>query len=188
MTSRILNQQKIIQTAINLIETQKPLTFSNISRKLGTHSQALYNYFPDVTALKASIDEAYNAGLMTELQQQLLGLSGEKAVLKFANVCRQYALTRFKLTQFVLAIPRELLNDDPAQTPHTQALKKILYQLLLTMDMDDHVRLNATRMIRNLIIGEVVNVGRGWFKTETVKETDSFNQMLLIALHHLNEL
>ncbi|WP_180245647.1 hypothetical protein [Secundilactobacillus silagincola] len=54
--------------------------------------------------------------------------------------------------------------------------------------MSDELRLNATRMIRNLIIGEIVNVGRGWFKNDAVNETDSFKQMLLVALHHLEEL
>ncbi|HBF75191.1 MAG TPA: hypothetical protein DDW71_08025 [Lactobacillus sp.] len=188
MTSRTLNKTKIINTAMDLIAQQQPLTFSNISRRLGIHSQALYNYFPDVTALNASIDEAYNADLLAKLRQQLLGLSGEEAVLKFAFVCRQYALERFKLTQFVLAIPRELLNTDPVQAPSSQALRQILYQLLMKIDMSDELRLNATRMIRNLIIGEIVNVGRGWFKNDAVNETDSFKQMLLVALHHLEEL
>ncbi|GAT17991.1 TetR/AcrR family transcriptional regulator [Secundilactobacillus silagei] len=185
MTSRTLNTHKIVQTAMHLIEQQTPLTFSNISRELGTHSQALYNYFPDVTALSASIDEAYNAKLVTRLQQQLLGLAGEKAVLKFASVCRQYALERFKITQFVLAIPRELLNDGSSSS---QDLKNILKQILSSMGLNDGLLLNAMRLIRNLIIGEIVNVGRGWFTTETVEETVSFQQMLLVALHHLDEL
>lgn len=188
LTSRTLTTEKIIQTALSLIEDQKPLTFSNISRALGTRSQALYNYFPDVNALSASIDEAYNAGLVTELQQQLVGLSGEKAILKFAAVSRQYALKHFKITQFVLAIPRELLNDDTNQITSSERLKRILYQLLQTMHIDERRRLSAARMIRNLIIGEVVNVGRGWFTTKTVTESDSFEQMLLVALHHLDEL
>ena len=56
------------------------------------------------------------------------------------------------------------------------------------MNIDKHLLLNATRMIRNLIIGEVVNVGRGWFTTETVQESVSFKRMLQVALHHLDEL
>ncbi|GAX03911.1 TetR family transcriptional regulator [Secundilactobacillus pentosiphilus] len=188
MTSRTLTTEKIIQTAMSLIEAQKPLTFSNISRALGTRSQALYNYFPDVNALSASINEAYNAGLVTELQQQLLGLSGEEAILKFAAVSRRYALKHFKITQFVLAIPRELLNENTEQATSSERLKQILYQLLQTMNIDEQRRLSAARMIRNLIIGEVVNVGRGWFTTKTVTEEDSFKRMLLVALHHLDEL
>lgn len=188
LTSRTLTTEKIIQTAMSLIEAQEPLTFSNISRKLGTRSQALYNYFPDVNALSASIDESYNAALVTYLQQQLMGLSGETAILKFATASRQYALEHFKMTQFVLAIPRELLNEGDSQTTSSQQLKQILYQLLQAMNIDERRRLNAARMIRNLIIGEVVNVGRGWFTTKTVMESDSFEQMLLVALRHLNEL
>ncbi|MCH5462767.1 TetR/AcrR family transcriptional regulator [Lactobacillus sp. LC28-10] len=188
MTSRTLTTEKIIQTAMSLIAAQKPLTFSNISRELGTHSQALYNYFPDVSTLSASIDETYNSGLVNELQQQLLGLSGEEAILKFATVSRQYALEHFKITQFVLAIPRELLNENAAKAPSSEQLKSILYQLLQTMNIDERHRLNAARMIRNLIIGEIVNVGRGWFTTKSVKESESFKQMLLLALHHLDEL
>lgn len=188
LTSRTLTTEKIIQTAMSLIEAQKPLTFSNISRELGTHSQALYNYFPDVSALSASIDETYNAGLVNKLQQQLLGLSGEAAILKFATISRQYALEHFKITQFVLAIPQELLNEDTMKAPSSEQLKNILHQLLQTMHIDEWHRLNAARMIRNLIIGEIVNVGRGWFTTESVKESDSFKQMLLVALRHLDEL
>lgn len=188
MTSRTLNKEKIIKVAMDLITEQQPLTFSNISRRLGTHSQALYNYFPDVTALNASIDEVYNAKLLSKVQQQLIGLSGEEAVLKFAFVYRQYALEHFQVTQFVLAIPRELLNSDPIQVPSSQALRQILYQLLMTMDINHDLRLNATRMIRNLVVGEIVNVGRGWFKTPNVKDSESFKQMLLLTLHHLDEL
>lgn len=188
MTSRTLNKEKIINVAMDLITEQQPLTFSNISRRLGTHSQALYNYFPDVTALNASIDEAYNDGLLAEIRQQLVGVSGEEAVLKFAFVSREYALAHFQVTQFTLAIPRELLNQGAVQNSSSYALRQILYQLLKTLDMNNDLRLNATRMIRNLIIGEIVNVGRDWFKNEEVKDSESFKQMLLLALHHLDEL
>lgn len=86
MNSKTLSKEKIIKTAIELINNQENLTFTKLSRKLGTRSQALYNYFPDIMAVKISVAVSFYQDLAVRLKADLLGLSGKQAIVTFCNV------------------------------------------------------------------------------------------------------
>ncbi|MTV81844.1 TetR/AcrR family transcriptional regulator [Secundilactobacillus folii] len=187
MTSRTLNPEKIVRTAMQLINEQIPLSFTNISKQLGTRSQALYNYFTDVKSLNVAIAKLYSTDLFNFLQSALIGISGKAAVIRYAISVRNYSLEHFRIAQFVISTPREQLQANQADASDW-SIRNLLNQLLDTMSLTPTQHLNASRMIRNLVIGEILNVGSGWFKNETVAETASFERMLTVGLKHLDEL
>lgn len=181
LTSRTLSKEKIIETAIELINQQETLTFTNLSKKLGTRSQAIYNYYSDVMDIKNAVVVYFFDQLATRLNADLLGLSGKQAIKAFANVSTQYALENFLIAQQILSIPVEQKREGTLEES-IESVYKILKLFLNQIIEDEQQRIIIARMLRNLIIGEVVHVGNGRFNNKKISSRDSFDQMLEITL------
>lgn len=181
MTSRTLSKEKIVMAAVELIKNQETITFTKLSRQLGTRSQAIYNYYPDVMAVKVAVAIDFYNNLAVRLQADLLGLSGKQAIMAFCNVSVQYALSKYLVAQQILSIPSGKLHDkeldDSALKVHA-----IMLKLLVPLKLDDKEQLVLARMLRNLIVGEIVHVGNGRFDNKLITARDSFDQMLKMVL------
>lgn len=184
MTSRTLSKEKIVAAAIELINDQENLTFTKLSRKLGIRSQGIYNYYPDVMAIKIGVAVHFYDELGVRLQADLLGLSGKQAIKAFANVSTQYALSKFRVSQEILSIPSGKLHDEALDTSFHK-IHVILNRLLEPFISDKETNLVISRMLRNLIIGEIVHVGNGRFDNKAITARDSFDKMLEITLAEL---
>jgi len=181
MTAKTLSKEKIISAAIEIINSQESLTFTKLSKKLGTRAQSIYNYFPDVTAVKVAIGIHFYEELAKRLNADLLGLAGKQAVKAFANVSVQFALSKFLVAQQVLGIPKGRLQDTDLNSSFDE-IHKILIIFLNPLVPDTQQQLVISRMLRNLIIGEIIHVGNERFDNKLMITRDSFDQMLEITL------
>jgi len=186
MTSKILSKEKIVNAAMDLISRQETLNFTKLGKALGTRSQALYNYFPDVTALKVAVVAQFYDKLGIRLQADLLGLTGKQAIKTFANVAVQYSLGNFYLVQQIISISPNRLNNSEFEKSF-RGLQMILIQLLRPIIKDKEQQLVTSRMIFNLIIGEIFCAGYGRFDNDLLNTRDSFNQMLDVILSGQNK-
>jgi len=177
VTSRILSKEKIINTAMEMIDHQETLNFTKLGKALGTRSQALYNYFPDVIAVKVAVAAKFYDKLGVRLDADLLGMTGKQAIKTFANVAVQYSLGNFYLVQQIITIPPNRLNNSEFEESFRR-LQMILIQLLKPIVQDESQQLVVSRMIFNLVIGEVFCAGYGRFDNNLLNTRDSFNQML----------
>ena len=185
MPRQILSKELIIKTSIKLIENKKENNFATIAREFGTQSQALYNYFPNQLALNYAI-VAWLINLMTDqLRRNLFGKAGMIAIIDFAMEFRQIALNHFHLTQFVLKMPRT--NMFPETTAAFNELKSIFNQMIATEFTDPKKQLLASRCIRDLAIGDIVNVGTGWFADKSLPADKSFRKLLENSLNKIEE-
>lgn len=182
MTRQILSQAKIVQTSIELIEAGEQLSFSTIARALGTKSQALYSYFDNQTALSYAVVGWTITQVNDRLRTQLFGLSGQQGIVAFATEFRKLALVHLKLTRFVLAKPRT--KDYPIATKAFTQLRQLLNQMIASQ-YPEQQRLLVSRCIRALIVGDIVNVGTGWFTDDTISTADSFHELLVMNLKML---
>ena len=177
MTSKILSKEKIVNAAMDLISHQETLNFTKLGKVLGTRSQALYNYFPDVTALKVAVVAQFYDKLGIRLQADLLGMTGKQAIKTFANVAVQYSLGNFYLVKQIISISPNRLNNSEFEKSF-RGLQLILIQLLSPIIKNKAQQLVISRMIFNLIIGEIFCAGYGRFDKNLLNTRDSFNQML----------
>ena len=176
MPRKILSKKIIIKTTIELIEDNKENNFASIAKKLGTQSQALYNYFPNQLALNYAI-VAWTVSLLTDqLRQDLFGKAGLTAIIDFAMAFRERALNHFLLTQFVLKMPRT--DNYPEVDTAFAELKTIFNQIIGTKFTDPQKQLLASRCTRDLAIGDIVNVGTGWFADKSLPADKSFRKLL----------
>ncbi|PIO83048.1 hypothetical protein BSQ39_05400 [Loigolactobacillus backii] len=182
MTRQVLSPAKIIQTSIELIEAGEQLSFSTIARALGTKSQALYSYFDNQTALGYAVVGWTIAQVNDRLRTQLFGLSGQQGIVAFATEFRKLALAHPRLTRFVLARPRT--KDYAVATAAFTQLRQLLNQMIASQYPESQ-RLLVSRCVRALMVGDIVNVGTGWFTDETISAADSFHELLMMNLEML---
>jgi len=184
MTSRTLSKERIISAAVELINEQENLTFTNLSRKLGTRSQAIYNYYPDAMAVKIGIATNFYDTLIQRLQADLLGLSGKQAIKAFANVSVQYAMGQYLVAQQIFSIPSGKLHNEDLDAS-VDKVRVMLRKLLYPLVPDEKERFVISRMLRNLVVGEIIHIGNGRFVNKAISARDSFDQMLEITLANI---
>jgi AcrR family transcriptional regulator len=176
MPRQVLTKERIIETAIALIEEGEELTFSTVSKRLESRSQALYTYFANVNELRYAIVAWAVQAAGRQVQDKLFGQSGLTAIMEFSKQFRVLALRYERLSRFVLLQARTI--DYPDVVAAFDQLRRLLHQLLNSAFRDETVRSMASRCIRDLIVGDIINVGTGWFAGGTLSPDDSFNQLL----------
>ncbi|KRM36113.1 TetR family transcriptional regulator [Agrilactobacillus composti DSM 18527 = JCM 14202] len=185
MPKQVLSRERIMAVGIELINAETPLTFSNLARQLGTKSQALYPYFSNQTDLSYAILEEVLDRLIATLRSRLLGLTGEPALLELALICRSLGLTHLRLSRFLITLPRDKATIAAQKSINT--LGTVFNKLLASAFHETRVQILAGRMIRNLIIGELANVGTGWFSNQEISQAASFKWMIQSSLDILSQ-
>ncbi|KZU38663.1 TetR/AcrR family transcriptional regulator [Lactiplantibacillus plantarum] len=176
MPKQLLTREKIVDIGVALIEDGKELTFSAVAKKLGSRSQAIYTYFKNVDELKYTIIAWALSIAGRRMQCQLFGQSGIEAIIEFAKQFRALALRHDRLSRFVLSAVRT--TKYPEVDAALDVLKKLLNQLLEGTFKAKRLRILASRCIRDLIVGDIINVGTGWFTSGEMSTDQSFDQNL----------
>ncbi|WP_125770736.1 TetR/AcrR family transcriptional regulator [Companilactobacillus furfuricola] len=186
MAAHTLSHEKIVNTAISLVQDQQVVTFSKLGNVLGTRSQSIYNYFKDGDELKAAVAVKYYRDLYAKLQHSLIGLSGKAAVLKYSQVAAEFAIENFFITQYVISMPKWMFHGDQGVRDVLNDSYLLLKRLVDPLAADAEQSLVITRMIRNLISGEVIHIGTGRFKDPLMEASVSFEKMIELALINLS--
>lgn len=185
MVKKILSREKIITAEIQLIKNDTLLNFSILAAHLGVKPQALYPYFKNQMDLNYVILSETVNKLNELLKTQLLGLTGKAALFQLALICRNEGLENIKLFHFIVTLP---LKNAPTFTKKSiDELRNIFNSLLATAFKHAEIQLLAGRMIRNLIYGELLNVGTGWFVDKKISQSESFKWMIQESLDSLDK-
>ncbi|PDH94433.1 TetR family transcriptional regulator [Oenococcus oeni] len=180
MPHQILTSEKIVQAGVNIIEADKVLTFSTIAHNLGTHSQALYVYFDNQKQLSYAIVGWAVTQVIESLKTKVFSHSGKQAIIIFATELRSIALKHIQLSRFVLTVQRD--DQNPEVQTAFENLRDLLHRLINSIFYDSDNRILASRCIRDLIVGDILNVGSGWFEDPTISPDDSFQESLNLCL------
>lgn len=171
---RNLDLDKVIAKATELIETRglNETTMPNLAKALGVRSQSLYYYVKNRSQLLSLVAVSRIDKLYRELVDKVIGLSGKDALLKFADVVRDYlhkdkALETllFHLNEFdedsgviqgVLKIIKfgEKLNldDDYVVSQHALVGSVLGYVLLDHMTQNEETHDEADRNYHEMIL------------------------------------
>ncbi|WP_373841717.1 TetR/AcrR family transcriptional regulator [Limosilactobacillus sp.] len=174
MTS--LNQKLIIQTGISIIQQQEKMSFSTISHKLGIHSQALYFYFKNQSELNQAIVVTIVQQIIDACKEQVFGKQGRKAITTFILTIRQQALDNPDLARFTL----NLIRNDPKLLSQAsfEHLRKLFNILIKSTYQEGKQRLLASRIFRDLLVGDIYNNINGWFNNPQLNSNESFSRMM----------
>lgn len=91
---RTLDLSKVLAATSELIDKQgiAAVTFPNLAKKLGIRSQSLYHYIDNRTQLLSLVGANRIKALNENLKENLVGMSGQEAILKFCDLIRDYLL------------------------------------------------------------------------------------------------
>ncbi|TMT01317.1 TetR/AcrR family transcriptional regulator [Apilactobacillus kunkeei] len=183
MRTATISKEDIIKNAIIMIEKGDSLTFSKISRKMKITSQSLYNYFKNQKELEYAIVGTVISSACKIAQKRTFGRSGHDGVIYLSLTFRKMGVKHINLAQFVISHHRT--SQYKIVTDAFNELKELLDCMLESYVSTDKL-LKASRLIRSMVVGDILNVGTGWFKSPEVRAESSFIEMLNLSLNALN--
>lgn len=110
---RTLDLEKVIEKATEIISDKglSAATMPNLAKALGVRSQSLYHYVSGHKQLISLVGANRIKILHQKLTENLMGLSGTDALLKFADVTRNYVLNDPALSSIIYHL-NEYAKDD----------------------------------------------------------------------------
>lgn len=176
MPKQVLTTEKIIAGAVAQIEAGTTLTFSTLAKSLGSRSQAIYTYFPNVQALQYAVVTWAVQTARQQVQNETFGQSGMAAIISFTLAFRQLALRHDRLARFVLTQDRT--QDNPDVVAAFDQVRELLHQLVDGVFQDKDIRTLVSRDLRDTTVGDIINVSAGWFAGGTMPADDSFEKII----------
>ncbi|MFD1430908.1 TetR/AcrR family transcriptional regulator [Lacticaseibacillus mingshuiensis] len=183
---RKLSQQLIIEAAVNSLNRGETVTFSSLARQLDCHSQALYPYFKTQRELIRQVALWFIDQLNQESDKAMAGLSGKAAVRALALTVRTIGLANYPVFTMTMRLSSEgtiSYDRDSAMAVFRERVRALLIELAA----DEPQRVLLNRLIRDYVVGEIVNVASGWFQNKTFSQLDSFTKNLNLLLEELPE-
>lgn len=110
---RTLDLDKILDKASELIQKDglAKTTFPTLAKALGVRSQSLYHYVSGRKQLLSLVGARQIKLLHHELVENLMGMSGEEALLEFADITRNFILASPALSSILYHL-NEYKKDD----------------------------------------------------------------------------
>lgn len=177
---RNLDQQKVIDQAIKIIKQDglKALTLSRLAHDLDIRTQSLYNYIANLDDLLSFVGARYLDELLAKVTKNILGLSGNEALIKFADVVHDDLMNHAPLSDIIF-----YANGFSKQSEFHQSAMKLV-ALLNTVINSSHTKDDNPASISGALIGSVLGFVfiefTGFYENETPESlTKSYHQMIL---------
>lgn len=174
---RCLDLDKIIAKATELIARKglSATTLPNLAKELGVRSQSLYHYVSGRKQLLSFVGASRIKILGKRLVDNLVGVSGEEALLKFADIVRDFILTDPALVSILYHL-NEYQKDDAITK---EILKIIKLADKLNLKSDSTVSLHS---LIGAVLGYVFFDVSDSFTDETKAEADNSYHELILQL------
>lgn len=174
-SKRSLDLNKIIEQAAAMIK-EKGLSYislPNLAKRLNVRSQSLYHYVANRRQLLSLVAASRIKKLHDKLVEQLMGLSGNDALICFADITRNFILQDAALVQILYHL-NEYQNDDAIN----QAIMSIIeLGEKFNLHKDSLVSLHA---LIGAVLGYVFFDNSSSFARESKEEANrNYHEMIL---------
>ncbi|MDF7672710.1 TetR/AcrR family transcriptional regulator [Lactobacillus sp. ESL0701] len=174
---RSLDLSKVIAKATEMIAQKglSKMTLPNLAKELGVRSQSLYHYVSGRKQLLSLVGASRIKLLGKRLVENLIGLSGVEALLKFADIVRDFILHDPALLSILYHL-NEYQQDDAISQ---EIMNIIALAERLNLRHDSKVSLHA---LIGAVLGYVFLDVSSSFTDETDDEADQGYHKLLLQL------
>lgn len=172
---RSLDLDKIIEKATELIRSRglASTTLPTLAKELGVRSQSLYHYVSGRKQLLSLVGASRIKVLNHKLVENLMGLSGKDAILKFADVTRDFILNDPALASILYHLNE--YSEDAAI--NQEILNVISLGERLNLNKDNVISLHA---LIGAVLGYVFLDKSSSFSDEDKDEADrNYHEMIL---------
>lgn len=182
---RTLTQEKVIEHANQLIATHglDHLTIRELATDLGVRPQSIYNYARSLNDLLDQVGVRFVHELAQQLLHELAGVSGDTALMVFAQVFRRACQRQVHLAPILLT-PNQL-----AELPQTHAALVALYREMFTsLHLLEHAgtaQMAAITLYRSALFGFIMQELGGFLRLPPEQVDERFTQTMTLAIRQL---
>ncbi|BAP85833.1 transcriptional regulator [Paucilactobacillus hokkaidonensis JCM 18461] len=176
---RNLDQEKVLSTATEIVRNEgiKALTLSRLASELDIRTQSLYNYIANLDELIALVGARLVNKLRQKITDGILGFSGTEALIKFADIARNFLLDEGTLGVIIF-----YLHEYPKDSPFNTEAQKLVALLNQVID-SSHTNVGTDAPFSHALIGSVLGFvfieTSGFYQDETdASSTESYHQMI----------
>lgn len=178
---RTLSRDKVLSQANQLIAQNgvEKLTIRAVATALDVRPQSIYNYATSLNDLIDQVGLQFIQHLTERLWAQLVGVSGQAALVTFAREIRR-TCQRYPNLAALLLRPSAL-----TELPRTHAALIALYRRLFTsLHLDDKTpnHLAEVTLYRSAVFGFIVQELGGFLKGDPAQLDQRFDQTLRLAI------
>lgn len=176
---RTLDQDKVLTAATNIVRNEglKTLTLPKLAHELDIRTQSLYNYIANLDELISLIGARLIYKLRQKIKDGIVGLSGTEALIKFADIARD-----FLTDEGTLGIVIFYLHEYPKESTfnhEAQMLVELLNQVIDSSHIDQGNDEPFSHALIGSVLGFVFIETSGFYKDETfASSTKSYHQMI----------
>lgn len=172
---RSLDLDKVLAKASELIQNRglQAATMPALAQALGVRSQSLYHYVSGRKQLLSLVGARQIKVLHAELNKELIGQSGQRALLSFADIIRNYLLRDAALASILYH-----LNEYGADAAITQEIGR-LFKLGERLNLKKYKAISFHALI-GAVLGYVFLDRSTIFAKESAEEaSENYHQMIL---------
>lgn len=177
---RILDLDKVVAQATEIIATDgiNSLSLSRLAHDLDIRTQSLYNYISNLNELISLVGAHFLDQLLEKVKDNIFGLSGNDALIKFADIVRSELLKQPELSA-VIFYAHEFPNDSQMN----QAAFKLV-GILDRLIVSSNERIKNPSTISGPVIGAVLGFVfieiSDFYQNETPESlTEMYHQTIL---------
>ena len=181
-----LNQERVVQAAIDLIEEAGYRNFSMraLADRLQIRTASLYNHVDSMGALREAVGCCAVARLRQAQLDAIEGKRRDEAVIALARAYHDFGRTHVELYKVIMALPME--NEALLHTVGgiVDPILDVFSQYGLTEQQQMHLQ----RVLRSILHGFISQEEAGYFRHLPVSTADSFDLAIRCFLAGLHEM
>ncbi|ANK60423.1 TetR/AcrR family transcriptional regulator [Loigolactobacillus backii] len=182
---RTLTKEKVLEMAEQLIEEKgiNQLTIRDLASALEVRPQSIYNYAHSLGDLLDQVGLHFINQISQQLTKQLIGISGRKALMTFAQEFRQACKQHPGLAPLLLD-----LNTLPRTSKTHQALIELYRDVFTPLQLtDDTTKVEAT-LYRSTLFGFIVQEIGGFLNLPAEVVDERFDQTMTLAIDQVRKM
>lgn len=171
--------EKVVNQAIAIIQDDgiKSLTLPRLAHALDIRTQSLYNYIANLDELISLIGARLVAEMCQTIKNDIVGLSDDEALTKFAVVARQYLLSQGHLALVLYDLHSFPKNSQFNIEAHK--LVALLDQVIASSHLKESDQTSVSQTLISAVLGFVFIETSNFYVQETPEEVEqSYCQML----------
>ncbi|MFD1671506.1 TetR/AcrR family transcriptional regulator [Agrilactobacillus yilanensis] len=175
---RTLSKEKVLETANEMIEAAgiEALTIRDLAEALDVRPQSIYNYVDSLGDLIDQVSLQFVNNLSEHLHQELTGVSGEAALMTFANAFRKACQEHRNIAPVLLN-----LNKQNSVRTH-EALIELYNGIFEPLHLkDSNGRIEST-LYRSTLFGFIMQEIGGFFRLNPAQVDERFEATIKLAI------
>ena len=173
MARKGLNQEKIIEVAVELVEVNgySKLTLTDLAHKLEIKTASIYNHFNNIEEIQCAVGVFAVKALKAALRAAIDGKYRRDAIIALADTYRSFNREHAELYKAFIAL--HVVHDELTEQ-HIRNMVEEIFAAMSAYELTDEQRIHWERTLRSTMHGFAAYEDAGWFRSLPAALDDSY--------------